>query len=153
MNNRWELGYCVHWLYFFTSTVKLCLLNFSFSDACQKICFFTGDLKWQNNNYLNYNYILKVINYLTTFFSLQVQFFLMILYLLLTPLMSSCRSSNLFILTLVINNLLFVYLFSNFYVKEYLKSRQSEKNINKSTPGVINRSDISHYKLMDKKFT
>ncbi|XP_013134328.1 PREDICTED: elongation of very long chain fatty acids protein 7-like [Papilio polytes] len=82
-----------------------------------------------------------------------VQFFLMILYLLLTPLMSSCRSSNLFILTLVINNLLFVYLFSNFYVKEYLKSRQSEKNINKSTPGVINSSDISHYKLMDKKFT
>ncbi|KPJ15882.1 Elongation of very long chain fatty acids protein 2 [Papilio machaon] len=78
-----------------------------------------------------------------------IQFFLMIIHLISSHVSSLCRSSNIWVFALVANNLLFVYLFSNFYVKEYLKRRLPEETDHKSISDVTITNDVSHHK-MDK---
>ncbi|XP_013177610.1 PREDICTED: elongation of very long chain fatty acids protein 4-like [Papilio xuthus] len=75
-----------------------------------------------------------------------VQFFLMMFHLISNHSLSSCRSSNIWVFLLIANNMLFVYLFSNFYVKEYHNRRQAEETAHKYISGVINSNNINNYK-------
>lgn len=68
-----------------------------------------------------------------------------ILEVLVNNLLSSCKSSYFYLYVIIFNAVLFIYLFTDFYVRSYLKKRKGKQDALKS--GVIEENEKLHEKV------